>query len=352
MYRLILLFVLTGLTFGACKEKAVKPGLTGTISGTQNMQVLFEQLYFDNNRTTLGKTQADAEGKFHIEPTRPFEKGLYCLTIGAKQLFLVLDGSEKTFSLNGDIATFDAYGVTVEGSESIKCHVDILKKAIAKQAALNAEDVRMHLKESCNPLIKAVVAQQFVGRQAANFLPELKEANQELATFMPDSKYALDFDNWVSSAETQIAKQQAGEKIKVGQPAPEISLPGPDGKVRSLSSLKGQVVLLDFWASWCRPCRMANPHVVEVYSKYKDKGFTVFSVSLDKDTGKEAWIAAIAQDKLVWDNHVSDLKFWNSVPAAVYGVQGIPKTFLIDREGNIAAINPRDNLEEMVKQTL
>lgn len=97
---------------------------------------------------------------------------------------------------------------------------------------------------------------------------------------------------------------------------------------------------------------MANPHVVEIYKKYKDQGFTVYSVSLDKEDGKQAWVNAIKEDRLEWDNHVSDLKFWNAAPAALYGVRSIPQTFLLDKAGNIAAINPRTNLEEEVLKAL
>lgn len=119
----------------------------------------------------------------------------------------------------------------------------------------------------------------------------------------------------------------------VGQPAPEIALPDPEGKIRKLSDLKGKVVMIDFWASWCGPCRKQNPHVVSVYNKYKNEGFEIFSVSLDKQ--KEPWVRAIQSDGLIWPNHVSDLKFWNSVAAAAYGVQSIPRVVLVDKEGNI-----------------
>ena len=111
-------------------------------------------------------------------------------------------------------------------------------------------------------------------------------------------------------------------------------------------------LLVDFWASWCGPCRKANPHVVEMYNKYKSKGFDVFSVSLDKQDGKQNWINAIKQDGLIWSNHVSDLQWWQSAPAGVYGVQSIPKTFLIGKDGKIVAVNPRNNLEEEILKAL
>ncbi len=100
-----------------------------------------------------------------------------------------------------------------------------------------------------------------------------------------------------------------------------------------LSDLKGKVVLIDFWASWCGPCRRENPAVVALYKKYKDDGFTILSVSLDKDKAK--WIAAIEKDGLVWPNHVSDLKFWQAKVARLYGVNSIPYTVLLDKDGNI-----------------
>lgn len=97
---------------------------------------------------------------------------------------------------------------------------------------------------------------------------------------------------------------------------------------------------------------MANPHVVEVYNKYKAKGFDVFSVSLDRPGQKDAWVAAIKQDGLVWDNHVSNLQFWNCPSAQMYGVRAIPATFLVDRAGNISAINPRNDLEAQLLKVL
>lgn len=121
-------------------------------------------------------------------------------------------------------------------------------------------------------------------------------------------------------------------KLAVGNPAPEISLPGPDGGEIKLSSLRGKVVLIDFWASWCGPCRRENPEVVRIYNRFRDKGFEVFGVSLDRD--RDAWLNAIAKDGLVW-TQVSDLKYWQSQAALLYGVKSIPHTVLIDQEGKI-----------------
>jgi peroxiredoxin len=125
----------------------------------------------------------------------------------------------------------------------------------------------------------------------------------------------------------------------VGDKAPEISLKNPEGKEISLTEMEGKVVLLDFWASWCGPCRRENPHVVKVYNEFKDEGFTVYSVSLDKS--KDRWMQAINQDGLIWPNHVSDLSSWKSAGAQTYRVSSIPSTFLIDENGVIIAKNLR-----------
>jgi hypothetical protein len=124
-----------------------------------------------------------------------------------------------------------------------------------------------------------------------------------------------------------------------GNAAPDIVMRSPSGELLKLSDLRGKVVLIDFWASWCGPCRRENPTVVRAYEKYKAKGFEVFSVSLDSD--KARWTNAIAQDGLVWPNHVSDLAGWRNAAAGAYGVTSIPATFLLDRDGKVVGTNLR-----------
>ena len=134
-------------------------------------------------------------------------------------------------------------------------------------------------------------------------------------------------------------------------PAPEIALPNSSGKILKLSDLKGKVVLVDFWASWCGPCRAENPNVVKVYEKFKNKGFTIYSVSLDEDAAK--WKEAIAKDNLSWTNHVSDLKGWKSSVVANFGIEGIPYTVLLNKEGKIIGKNLRgEKLEETLNELL
>lgn len=135
--------------------------------------------------------------------------------------------------------------------------------------------------------------------------------------------------------------------LSVGQPAPEISLPNPEGEIVNLSDLRGKYVLIDFWAAWCKPCREENPNVVRLYNQYKDEGFEVFGVSLDRT--REAWVEAIEQDGLQW-TQVSDLKYFNSEAASTYQINAIPATYLVDPEGNIVAKDLRGiSLENKLK---
>ncbi|HWY13177.1 MAG TPA: TlpA disulfide reductase family protein [Bacteroidia bacterium] len=146
------------------------------------------------------------------------------------------------------------------------------------------------------------------------------------------------------------------EGLNLGNKAPEIEMADPSGQIIKLSSLKGKIVLIDFWASWCRPCRMENPAVVAAWAKYKDQklkngnGFTIYSVSLDQN--KEAWQQGINTDGLVWPSHVSDLLGWNNAAAIKYGVGGIPTNFLIDGDGIIIGKALRGNDLEKALENL
>jgi peroxiredoxin len=157
---------------------------------------------------------------------------------------------------------------------------------------------------------------------------------------LPDNQFVKQFVEQVDNMKL----------LAIGEEAPEIALPNPDGEVVKLSSLRGNYVLVDFWAKWCRPCRAENPNVVKAYNKYNKKGFEVFGVSLDRN--KEDWVKAIEEDGLYW-TQVSDLKFWQSEAAKTYNITGIPFALLLDKEGKIIAKNLRgqqldDKLAELM----
>ncbi|MBU0763570.1 MAG: AhpC/TSA family protein [Bacteroidetes bacterium] len=161
-----------------------------------------------------------------------------------------------------------------------------------------------------------------------------KLADDSLAKYHPGSKHSRMLRAMMIEEKRRMDIETARSSgVNTGNEAPDFTLPDPNGKDVTLSSLRGQYVLLDFWASWCAPCRRENPYLVSAYNKFHNKGFEIFQVSLDKT--KDAWLNGIRQDNLGQWVHGSDLSFWQCVPAQMYGVQSIPANFLIDRDGKI-----------------
>ena len=171
-------------------------------------------------------------------------------------------------------------------------------------------------------------------------LDELKATRAKISSELAGCPYVKDLDG--------IIKQL--ENVQIGKVAPEFSLPDTAGVSVSLSDFKGKYVLLDFWASWCPPCRRENPNVVKAFNEYKDKNFTIVGISLDKDKSK--WMKAIADDNLAW-THLSDLKYWDSEIPALYWVRGIPANVLLDPDGVIVAKNiTGEDLHKKLKEVI
>ena len=365
--RILAFLFLVGL-ISACETGPKGTQITGTISDAGNMQVRLERVKLSSAAMMMGQADTDASGTFELGFENLLEPGLYRLSFGQQAAALVLDGTEKSINITGELAKMRTQDFNIEGSSSTAELNAAMKDYYARK--LTPKDIIEKSKAYANPFTGMQLALGTLGPRP-EFMAVHEELQKQLSAKYPESDYIAEYGNVVAQLKQQKARSQASAKVAIGQPAPDIVLPDPDGKEYKLSDLKGSVVLLDFWASWCGPCRKANPHVVELYDKYKDKGFTVFSVSLDgvdertkkrfsdpnqldaqMKNSKRRWLNAIEKDNLKWEYHVSDLKKWDCAPAREYGVRSIPRTFLIDKEGNIAAINPRYDLEQQLLKVL
>lgn len=259
---------------------------------------------------------------------------------GGEKVFVQADGlntPEKagSFQLQGDSPNITYMNQLFALSNALQIKVNAWTKEIqdkpGEQARIQAAFEKAQQEQFAK--IKAIIPSMgthLVALWATNFLPAdkelalLEEIGERFRKVKPNHPQVKPF--------LENLKRLKG--VSIGSEAPEIALPTPAGPIMRLSDLRGKYVLIDFWASWCGPCRRENPNVIKTYANYKDKGFEIFGVSLDQE--KSAWINAIAKDQLTWP-HVSDLQYWNSVAAQAYQVSSIPMTFLLDPQGKVIA---------------
>lgn len=368
-YSKIMYFFFLGITLLTACGANKGTTIGGKIANASEMSIFLDKVGLSQtSNVRLASDKTDAEGNFKFSFPEGIKKGIYRVTVGAKGFEFISDGTEKDVNVTADLNTLQNMDITITGSPLSEQFVATVKGFMNQ--SINPEKLKSLAEKEYDPLVGFMIASRmFTFRE--DFADVHNTVASRLKTSHPDADFIKEYDDIVSALNKQAAARLASMKIKPGMDAPEIALPGIDGKVRKLSDYKGKVVLIDFWASWCGPCRKANPHVVEVYNKFKGQGFDVFSVSLDGvddrtksqlgdesqiksnlDRSKERWLAAIQQDNLIWDGHVSDLKKWSSDAAALYGVSSIPKTFLVGRDGKIVAVDPRSNLEMEVQKVL
>ena len=223
-------------------------------------------------------------------------------------------------ALYGSLADFDRINAEYHNPATD----DSRKKVLAQESQAVQVSQKLSIKETIGNysdcLMSAFLVTYF-DNDFATYCDLYEQVLGKLGTQYADNQFVANIAHMVASS------------LKEGSLAPEIEMKDKDGNIRKLSDLRGKVVLIDFWASWCAPCRAELPNVVRLYNKYKDKGFDIYSVSLDKD--RNAWLQAIQNTGQVWPNHVSDLQGWTSSGGRAYGVSSIPHTVLIDAKGRI-----------------
>ena len=356
-----------------------KYSIQGTVKNNAAKSVVLEKLGLQAV-TAVDSATIDEKGAFKMQGVS--ESGFYRLKLDAKTFFLFLlepaefkveidPSSQEVFKISGGKQNdefqkaFKQLGNTQRDLQGWNMAYQMYGQQGASQDTMmyvqqQLQAVAMKfegmIRDSSKTAKSPLVAMFYVTNGPVDKFPKENLAViQRLEKELPKSSYTKEFRDIYTKYEQQ-AKQQnqprpQAQDVSVGKQAPEIDLKDPNGKNIKLSSLKGKVVLVDFWASWCGPCRMEMPNVVAAYKKFKDKGFTVYSVSLDKEAG--AWKNSIAALGMTWENQVSDLKWWQSEAAATYGVQGIPAAFLLDRDGKIVAANLRGPaLEEKIAELI
>ena len=362
------LIVIVGvfLTLVSFSQTPIKVTISGNVFNLPQDSVAISQFNGQEYRDLL-KAKLDKKGNFTINGNLP-SKDIYVLRISKNQHINLILRDNSAIQVYGDGKNLIQFMNLVGSEESTQLNKFIVrledynrKKDSANVYLQQHQDQEKAVNESFKAIFQGFEAykQEFfnANQNSPALLPLLSlfDPNQNFEVYeMLVDQIVKGFDgaptvNFVKSNYLNFkSKHDEMAFLMPGKEALDFMQPKLDGKPLRLSDLRGKVVLLDFWASWCGPCRRENPNVVKIYNKYKDAGFTVMSVSLDKD--KNAWQEAIKRDNLSWTNHVSDLKAWSNEAAQLYKVTGIPFTVLIDKEGKIIKTNVRgEELEVLLK---
>ena len=358
MRKLLLSIVAASMTLAACNAQSGYK-VTGTVEGMPDGKAIIATV---NGSTLDTLAKADVKnGSFEFTGNVSEPTGAYIMVIGQRGAIpFMLENANITISAG-------QAGLTVTGSEGQKIYDQFM--AINATAQQEAMKLQQEFQAANGDQAKI----QAIQEAYAKLMTDAQAKETELLKANPDSYVsAFVIASGMGQMEYEQLKERynlLGEKAKagaqgkaiaaqiaklestaIGQIAPNFTITTPEGESISLYDIKGKVKLIDFWASWCGPCRGENPHVVEIYKEYHPKGLEIFGVSLDNN--KEAWVKAIADDGLVW-KHGSDLKGWQSAPAQLYSVTGIPHTVLLDENNKIIAKNLRgDELKQKIAELL
>ncbi len=353
--------------------------LTGVIENGPHVPLIMEA-NTDKGAIVIAKGSTDEQGNFELEGAIE-DMGVYQLRIEEKvsqgqeprvipmtlvpddSVYIKLDfdnynrsvrysGTDWSAPMNKYMDEMNAF---VEWQKSIKNprqyqQEELMKMVMEKKKPMDDFTMEFMKEDPSNPVNILLMTNLMPMMGYENYDVKQLEALQEM-----HRAYEAEYPEHPMTAQVgmQVAQIQTDYdsyvKFSENNEAPEIALNNPQGEEMKLSDLRGKYVLIDFWASWCGPCRKENPNVVRLYNKYKNENFDIYSVSLDKD--KDKWVKAIAADGLVWDHHVSDLKYWDSEVVSLYQIKGIPHTVLIDPKGKIIGTKLRGvSLEQKLKE--
>ncbi len=387
MRKLFILSIFSAIAF-ACSngrfsgEAAFE--LEGTLENAASTQLLFEELT-TNNLIPVDTVTTDDQGYFSLSGNID-SPGFFILRVDRSNFItLLLEPGEK-LKIAGDANNLPLT-YQVEGSEGSQLLADLNKakhqsyRKIDSLAGIfreiQAEDNFLELRQEVdlayskvfeqqqqyvmdfidkhsNSLASIIALYQFFGNQVllkeSEHFEYFEKLSSSLSEVYPGNKHVVDLTRRVNEwKRSELQRQEVEQTLAVGNMAPEVVMPDPEGNNVALSALRGKVVLIDFWAAWCNPCRLANSKLKEFYDNYRGQGFEIYGISLDRN--REQWLQGIREDKIDWIQ-VSDLRFWNSPVVSLYNVEAIPYNVLIDREGRIMARGlSMQQLEELLAET-
>lgn len=367
----ILIPLLTTVLLSGCNPENESQTVSGTIENASGETIRL--MGFTNGQAdTLASQVLTDDGSFSF-PVAAGILSFYSLTVDGKGNIVLAFDSTQSPVITADLNTMKE-DYKVEGSKDSKAlrdlyvetipfekELDSLKRKLQTAAKTRNTADRIKYSSAYNEAREAYraylisqIEEDSTSIAGFSILQRL-DPNADLAYFIsvrnglaPRLEGNFFFDQLSKNVAQLEAQKRAAAKFEPGNVAPDIVLPNPEGKKVALSSLRGDYVLIDFWASWCKPCRAENPNVVRMYNKYAKDNFEIYGVSLDRN--RAHWLKAIEDDHLSWI-HVSDLKYWNSAAAKLYNIRSIPHTVLIDPDGIIIANKLRGpSLEKKLKE--